>query len=432
MIVVDLQGDRLQSIWNDDPCALLFELAARHPGEPALLRNGQDEMVLFQDAEAARHITRTRPDNYRKHFGTFAELFGTSRLTTDGARWQRLQRLSQPSINAADPGKVVEAVRRHFGAAIRAMLEEAPLGPVFIDPHLDRAAASVLADTVLGFGPDDITPTLIADFHTILRYASLRIWSTSGELPGAAARLATDAAAAKARLRDGVEALLTRHGGTETAGNGLLGALLEAGEDADQFSEICTLMFAGADTTATALGWAMRLLAGSPALQQRLRGGISELASDGELSPEALAGLNDVTAFQNEALRIFPPVPMLSRISVEGDQVGAVAVPGGQRVLVSVIGLHHDPRFFPGSRRVSLARFPGGMVPRELAGQFLPFSAGRRVCGGSRFATLELTAALALLISRLQMSAVESGPLSFDWLVSLRRRGGHHIVLAPS
>jgi cytochrome P450 len=431
MVFLDLHQEPLGSAWRRDPCAVLFELAAHRPGEPVTLRIGSEEILVFQDAEAARHVARKRPENYAKNFGAFVEFFGASRLTADGERWATLQKLSQPSIVATDPGDVVESANRHFTVAIDRMLEAARQGSVLVDPYLDRAAASVVAEVTLGFDPDEISPTLIDDFRTILRYASLTTWNLPGTTHVDNPDLLASAISARRRLLDGVDNLLLRRREASAGQTDLLRTLMAASDDVDLFSEICTLTFAGSDTSAACLGWALWLLAESPELQERLRAEIHAAIGDGVPKLNLLPALRDVAAFESEVLRIFPPIPILSRVAIDDDMNGGLKVAAGQKVLLSIIGLHHDGRIYPQAQRTSLSRFPGGEIPRELVGHFLPFGLGRRACGGARVATLELTTALTQLIKRLAISNPSlHTPLEFDWVASLRPRGSHRLSLS--
>jgi cytochrome P450 len=435
MISVDLQRGPLAGVWRDNPCGVLFELAQRAPGASARLTLGHETMLLFQDAGAAMHVARTRPDNYLKHFGSFAGFFGKSRITADGEKWRVLQRLSQPFINAAAPSEVVAAARRNFGAAADAMLASAG-GAVAVDGHLNRAAAAVVSEVTLGFAPEAFTPTLFEDFRAILSYASVVTWNVAGASARQDAGLAAQASAARQRLSVALGQLVAmRAGRPDEPGmlEALAAAVADPEIDIDLLGEVCSLVFAGFDTTSAALGWAMWLLSAAPGLQQKLRAEIRAAraeAPDDDLA--AIALMPGLQAFQNEALRIFPPIPILGRRAVEADRIGETDVAPGQIVLISIIGLHHDPKAFPGPRRVALDRFADGAPGRDMAGQFIPFGLGRRICGGLRLANIELTAALALLIDRLEIAAPPPAPLLFDWQASLRRRGGQSFLLRPA
>jgi cytochrome P450 len=327
---------------------------------------------------------------------------------------------------------VVESANRHFTVAIDGMLEAARQGPVLVDPYLDRAAASVVAEVTLGFDPHEISPTLINDFRTILRYASLTTWNLPGATYVDNPDLLASAISARRRLLDGVDNLLLRRREASGGQTDLLRTLIAASDDVDLFSEICTLTFAGSDTSAASLGWALWLLAESPELQERLRAEIHAAIGDAVPRLNHLPALRDVAAFESEVLRIFPPIPILSRVAIDDDMIGGLKIAAGQKVLLSIIGLHHDGRIYPQAQRTSLSRFPGGEIPREFVGHFLPFGLGRRACGGARVATLELATALTQLIRRLAISNPSlHAPLEFDWVASLRPRGSHRLSLSP-
>jgi cytochrome P450 len=54
----------------------------------------------------------------------------------------------------------------------------------------------------------------------------------------------------------------------------------------------------------------------------------------------------------------------------------------------------------------------------------MAFSAGPRICGGARFARIEMEIALAQILRRCRLELAEPLPLAFDWGASMRRRGG--------
>jgi len=402
-------------------------MAERHPGAPAVLHLGYEDIVVFQDAEAARHIAHTNVDNYRKNLAGFRQFFGSSRLTNDDDAWRRSQRLSQPFIAGTESSFVTDAAVRFFSMASQAMLSAAATtDTVEVDPFLNDAAGAVIAEVTLGFGPSDLSSSLSNDFRVILQHAALTTWNVPGAPQiSSPARLA-EAMAANERLRRGLELLRARGPGQSRPK--LLDALLEAGEDIDVFAEVCTLLFAGFDTSSAALGWAMWLLAGEPDLQQRLRNQLPAGADGHEAG--GLSESGDLDAFLAEAMRIFPPVPILSRIAKNDDTVAGVPIAAGQKVLLSVIGLHHDANVYPNPRRVSLGRFPGGEMPAALRGHFLPFGTGQRGCPGSKIARVEVKTAMAVLLRNIHIARPPENRLSFEWLASLRRRGGQRFHLA--
>jgi cytochrome P450 len=134
-------------------------------------------------------------------------------------------------------------------------------------------------------------------------------------------------------------------------------------------------------------------------------------------------------ALLHETLRMFPPVPILSRIAIDADSIGDIAVAAGQKILLSVIGLHHDAHVWREPGRMLIERFPNGVVTSEQREHHMAFSAGERACGGSRFAMIEMPVALLTMLRRLRFAVANHEPMRFSWSASLRRRDGMRLAL---
>ncbi len=427
MARIDLNSPLAMTVWRNDTVGALYELAKRAPGETARIAIGNEEVLLLQDAHAVRHVLHTNGAAYDKNLGGFEGFFGESRITSDGTRWELLQQLSQPYISAAQPAKVVDVAAHAFAAAAESMLAGVdPAGGVAVDRDLDRAAVKVVTEVALDFDTLDVHDRLMDDFRDILSYGSQRSWNLGGaSLPDDAERRAR-----YLRAREHLGQVITSAAAGSTRG-GLLGALKQGASDhgVDLVGEVCTLLFAGFDTSAAAVSWGAFLLAAMPDLQVFLRAKVRDACGEGVPTLEQLNAIPELAAFQNEVLRMFPPIPMLGRIANAADRIGDQAVAKGQRVLISIIGLHHDSNHFPNPASLRLARYPEGRMTREQSGHLLPFGTGRRACGGSRLANAELNAAFAVLLQKLQFSIPDHRPLRFEWNASLRRKGGQYLLV---
>ena len=413
-------------IWRRDTAGALYELAKRAPGETARVAIGNEELLLLQDAASARQVLHTNGTGYNKNLGGFEGFFGESRITSDGPRWEMLQQLSQPYISSARPARVVEVAARVFGAAADAILAGVDsAGGTTIDRPLNRAAAKVVGEVALEFDTLEVNDDLLDDFRDVLAYASLRTWNLDGGLQADDPELRWQYQRARERL-----GRVINGAAAQSSGGGLLDALRKGQDDGvDLVGEICTLLFAGFDTSAACIAWGAFLLAAMPDLQIFLRSKVRQACGDGVPTLEQLNAIPELAAFQNEVLRMFPPIPMLGRIAIAADTIGDLAVAKGQRVLISIIGLHHDRNHFPNPASLRLARYPEGRTTKEQAGHLLPFGAGRRACGGSRLANAELSTAFAVLLHKLQFSIPDHRPLRFEWNASLRRKGGQYLLV---
>ncbi len=257
----------------------------------------------------------------------------------------------------------------------------------------------------------------LADLRTVLAYCASLTWNLDPAAPRPNAQDRTRADAAIARLRQLFETLLAK----DDHAHGLVSSV-QAAPEIDRVGELASMFFASMDTSSAALGWAMWMLAAQPAHQEDLRRQTQAAVAAGNA-----ADVPALNAFLNEVLRMFPPVPLLSRVASQADRIGDIPVEPGDRVVVSVIGLHHDRRIWPNAQKFDPSRFPDGKIPAALRPHFLPFSSGPRVCGGMRVALVELPNALAALLHDTRISAADRIPLAFSWGASLRRRGGHRL-----
>jgi enediyne biosynthesis protein E7 len=419
------------SLFRTDPCGALYNLAATYPGETIAVRIGAAYLLIFQDSIAARHVLRSRPENYRKNFGSFVNFFGHSRLTEDGERWRRLQSLSQPLLKSLDLNAFAAATYRAFGKVAEKLAAGASSSVgIPIDQHLNVAAAQIISESILGFQLDELGTTAFDDIRSVLRHSASNTWNMAGSETTVSPERMLEGRNGITRLSSAVNALVQKRR-TSATGKGLLGILAAADEGTvDIFGELCTLLFAGFDTSAAAVGWSLWLLAKRPDLQELLRSKI-RAAMGSETTPalEHVDQLPELMGFINEALRLFPPIPILSRIAIEKDSINEEPIEAGQRLLISVIGLHLDPRSFADPMKAVIGRYPNGRPTKEQMQGLMPFSMGPRVCGGARLAMVELPIALMTLVSELRFVLPKDDRLQFSWEASMRRRGGHSFIV---
>jgi unspecific monooxygenase len=176
--------------------------------------------------------------------------------------------------------------------------------------------------------------------------------------------------------------------------------------------EVATMILAGHETTATALFWALYLLALDPASQEtlaseaRLAAGTSDLdrASDPDRLPFTRAVVD-------ETLRLYPPAFLIARAAGGPDQVAGFPVRKGDVVLIAPWLLHRHEKLWQAPNAFLPERFmPGAQPPERFA--YLPFGAGARVCIGAHFALVEATLALARLIGAFKVELLDQVPVT--------------------
>ena len=174
--------------------------------------------------------------------------------------------------------------------------------------------------------------------------------------------------------------------------------------------QTATMMLAGHATTAVTLFWALTLLCGAPAEQQRIAAEAKELDLGPDGAADALARLVYTRAVISEALRLFPPAFTLARAAIGADRAGDIDIRAGAILMIAPWVLHRHRRLWRDPERFDPSRFlPDAPPPARFA--YLPFGAGPRVCVGAQFALAEATLVLAALVREFEVTLDESRPV---------------------
>lgn len=193
----------------------------------------------------------------------------------------------------------------------------------------------------------------------------------------------------------------------------------EAMTDKELRDELLTLLFAGYETTASAMSWSLYWVHALPEVKNRLQ---EEIASLGDNpAPMDIFGLPYLTAVCNEVLRLYP-VAMLTfprRVEEPMDLLG-YPLEVGTDLMGCIYLLHHREDLYPDSYQFKPERF----LERQFSPyEFLPFGGGKRRCIGAALAAYEMKLVLATVLSGYDLKLAEKGP------VKPQRRG---ITLSPA
>ncbi|XP_071448726.1 cytochrome P450 6j1-like [Hetaerina americana] len=190
-------------------------------------------------------------------------------------------------------------------------------------------------------------------------------------------------------------------------------------------------IFGGLETCTTVISFALFELAHYPEIQKKLRKKINEVKfkHGGKLSYEALEEIHYLEMVILETLRKYPPVSFLARLttkpfkfpipeekSSESIEEKLVTLEVGIPVVIPVLGLHRDPKYYPDPEIFDPKRFSKEVSSQRDPFTFLPFGEGPRVCVGRRFGLMLSKAAIATIV--LSFELMPSGntllPITFD------------------
>jgi cytochrome P450 len=186
--------------------------------------------------------------------------------------------------------------------------------------------------------------------------------------------------------------------------------------------EIMTLVVAGHETTASGLNWTWYLLSQHPEADARLH---AEIEAAPEMSAPSLAQMEALPYAQqviNEALRLYPPGWLLSRRTIEADQLSGYEIPAGTDVLLSPYLLHRHPRYWKEPDAFRPERFDAAHEAERPRFAYMPFAAGPRHCIGETFALYEMLVHLYKVARRYRLSRATQDPIALEAQINLRTR----------
>ncbi len=183
--------------------------------------------------------------------------------------------------------------------------------------------------------------------------------------------------------------------------------------------ELMTLLFAGHETTATALAWAVYWVHKQPEVYQKLMQELTTLEADTD--PMTIFRLPYLTAVCQETLRIYPVVFLtFPRRTTQPVELQGYHLEAGTMIQGSIYLTHQREDLYPEPKKFKPERF----LERQFSPyEYLPFGGGQRRCIGMALAQFEMKLVLATLLSNFEMELVENKP------VKPKRRG---ITLGPA
>ena len=369
---------------------------------------------LCNDPALVRRVLDERPGDFPKS-GRVTEglrpLLGRSVFVTNGEEWLRQRRIIDPAFEG---GRLKEAFPAIWAASEAAVARMVP-GVVEVELAASHAAADVIFRTLFSIPIEDrVAQAVFHEFRVYQRSAPILNLAAFLPLPRWMPRLHRRATKRSAGVIRGlISGLTTERAAAIAAGTApddlatkimttpdpVTGERFGTGEMVDQ---VAIFFLAGHETSASALGWALYLLATHPEVQERVA------AEAGGLRPEfgTVGSLRFTRDVFREALRLYPPVPMMVRENVVEEEFRGRKVRSGGQVVLSPWHLHRHERIWERPDAFDPDRWAGEGREASREG-YLPFSRGPRVCPGAGFAMLEGVLMLAHLVRAFRFEALE-------------------------
>lgn len=430
-----LIGGDMQDFFADQ--INFFRDLARQNLPVAHLRFLYIPMYVMNTPEGFKQVLQTNNKNYVKEprFMKLVEEGSTSSLfTTDGEDWLWRRRLMQPMFH--------RQVIANFGAI---MTDEAQklveqwhkaTRPVEIEDEMMNVTMQIIGRAMFSVDIKANAPGLHHAYNFIGPHIVQRL-SNLFNLPLFVPTRANRQY--KAELQTVLTVLgniIEERQRTGELKHDLLDMLLAAQDEESQrqfskselMAEMSGIMFAGHETTATTLTWAMLLLCQNPAVLAKLQAEVDQV-----LTGRSAATIEDTQQLEytkmviQETLRLYPAAYLVTRLAVADDEVEGYHIPAGKQVGINIYGVHHHPDYWPEPEQFRPERFSPEGLKQQHKLAYIPFLTGPRRCIGEQLALAEAQIVLATIVKNFNFQLVPGQHTKPVPKFALRTRDGLHM-----
>ena len=171
-------------------------------------------------------------------------------------------------------------------------------------------------------------------------------------------------------------------------------------------NEAAVIFMAGHETTANSLAWTWFLLSQAGDAEERLHAELSAVLGSRLPTLDDVPRLVFTRAVFEEALRLYPPVPLLGRQAMRDEVIHDRPIPAGSLLAVVPWLLHRNKRLWGLPDHFVPERFLPENAALRQRYSYVPFSVGPRVCAGQAFGLTEAILCLATLAQRSRLRLV--------------------------
>ncbi|NIZ13864.1 cytochrome P450 [Phaeobacter sp. HF9A] len=368
-------------------------------------------------------------------------LLGNSVFLTNGETWKRQRRIIDPAFEGGRLKETFPAMLAAAEAGAERLAGQAGGRPVEIEAVTSHIAADVIFRTLFSIPIEhEVAAEVFSRFRAyqqaqpilnLAAFVPLPRWmprffpkgtkENAGRIRGLITQL-TEARMAEIQAGTAPQDLASKIMTTLDPQTG------QGFSTQDMVDQVAIFFLAGHETSASALAWSLYLLALCPEWQDRVA---AEAETQGTGDFSAVSRLRVTRDVFREALRLYPPVPMMVREASCPVRFRDRDVPRGAQMVLSPWHLHRHSRLWERPDEFDPSRWQSENGKACARSAYMPFSAGPRVCTGAGFAMVEGVLILAHLLRRYRVTLVEDKTPQPAAHLTVRSKEGIWLRLTP-
>lgn len=386
-------------------------------GDIVRLQAGPMVQHLLARPEHIKYVLSDNKQNYEKGIG-YRKMklpLGQGLFTSEGEVWRRQRALMQPTFTPKGVTQFTGDMTETTGRMLRGWSKRTADGQALnINSEMMRLAMNIIGKTMFNIDIGRDALEAARAFTVVLEHisshslsmvdvplfvptrANRRFKKALGTLDSFIYGIIAD------RKRKGEEShdlfsILSRATDPETG---------EAMSERQLRDEIITIFFAGHETTAQALTWSWYLLANYPEVEEKLHEEVDRVLGGRTPTEAELQNLTYTSMVVDESMRLYPPVWVYVRDSIDEDEIGGYHIPPKSMIVLSQYITHRHPDLWDEPEKFDPERFTPERSKDRPRYAYFPFGGGPRVCLGNNFALLEAAIVIAMVSQQYRMRLV--------------------------
>ena len=399
---------------------------------PRLPGTKQRYSYTVRDPAVMREVLVERAADFPKSrlmYNMLAPLIGNSVFVSNGATWRKQRDMIDRAFEQARLRDVFPKMRDAADAlCLRLDQSAAGDGPkggeVTFDAEATHVAADIIFRTIFSETLDQATADdLFETFEDFQGLAYAHGMMSLARIPMAIMPGRRRAWRKARRMRKVLGDMLDRRIAGLAAGepmptDDILATLVQSvdpdtGEPVTRdalLNEIAMLFLAGHETSAAGLAWTIYILSECPDIQERVRQEVEELLGTRQIEYSDIRDLPFCRDVFREALRLYPPLAVITRDTVQPECLGKRNADADSVLFVQTWSLQRNREVWPNADAFDPDRWQCPYAKSAQRQAYLPFSLGPRVCVGAGFAMLEATLLIATITRNYKIKMITDNP----------------------
>ena len=382
---------------------------------------------IVADPETIKRVLVSNHRNYTigRGLDRVRLLVGNGIIVSEGEVWKRQHRMMQPMFQRSRVERFGELIADVSRRRLAGWAQKAASGGLLnVTRETSEGALEVVLRATLGADLDRMVADLGTNPFALLTEESARDLRFAYRFR----QLSRHIEAVILRREAAAKDVAAGAGGGDVDVD-WLGMMMAARDRSDGsamshrelIDEVMSIIVAGHETTAAVLNSVWYLLSQHPEVEARLQAEVDATVLP-DLRLASVASLKYTHQVILEAMRLYPPVWVLTRRCLHADRLVGYDAPAGTDVFMSPYIVQRDPQHWPKPEAFRPERFDSGADSAAHRFAYIPFSAGPRHCVGETFATYEMAIHIYHAARGFRLRCAQTGPREMEARINLRMR----------